>query len=154
MEPKSLKTETQIKERVLQMGTELTRKFEGLEPVVVCVLKGSFIFFSDLIRAIDLDVTCEFLAVSSYKDQKVSSGEVEVTLDLSGPIEGKDVLLIEDMVDSGLTMNYLKDMFKARKPKSLTTVCLLLKPKALKAACQIDLVARISNKVPEKLKRT
>ena len=144
---KILKTEDEIRARVRELGQLITQKFKATsgaagnsEPVAICILNGSFVFYSDLIRAIDLDLTCEFLGVSSYKDQKVSSGEVKVTLDLTAPLEGKDVLLIEDLVDSGLTMNYLIETIKARKPKSLTTVSLLLKPKALKIKCPIDFV--------------
>ena len=140
MDLKILKSSVEISARLAEMGSELTEKFKETEPVVICVLKGSFVFFSDLIRNIELDMTCEFLGVSSYRDKNVSSGEVEVTLDLSGPIEGKDVILIEDLVDTGLTMNYLVSMLKARRPKSLTTVCLLFKPKALKAPCVVDCV--------------
>jgi hypoxanthine phosphoribosyltransferase len=137
---KILKSADEIRTRVCEMGKALSKEFQGSEPVAICVLSGSFIFYSDLIRAIDLEMTCEFLGVSSYKDQKVSSGEVALTLDLSAPIDGKDVFLIEDLVDSGLTMNYLTSMIKARKPRSLTTISLLLKPLALKAPCPLDLV--------------
>jgi hypoxanthine phosphoribosyltransferase len=137
---KILKTREEIQARVDEMGRTLTEKFRGKEPLCVAILNGSFVFFSDLIRAIDLDLTCEFLGVSSYGDKMVSSGEVKVTLDLSYPIEGRDVILIEDLVDSGLTMNYLVGLMKARRPRSLTTVALLLKPKALKEPCPVDLV--------------
>ena len=135
---KTLYSESQIKARVKELGETLSKKFKGSEPTAICVLSGSFMFYSDLIRAIDLDMTCEFLGVSSYKDKKVSSGEVAVTLDLEVPLQGKDILLVEDLIDSGLTMNYLIETLKARNPKSLTTVALLLKPKALKVPCKID----------------
>src|ERR1700731_2084623 len=122
MKPKVLKSEKEIRARVKELGQLITQKFKGTEPVAICILNGSFMFYSDLIRAIDLDVTCEFLGVSTYKDQKVSTGEVEVTLDLSGPLQNQDVILIEDLVDTGLTMNYLVGMLRARRPRSLTTV--------------------------------
>lgn len=137
---KVVKSEDEIRQRVRELGAELTKRFKGKEPVVVCVLNGSFIFYSDLIRAMDLDLSCEFLGVSSYKDKKVSSGEVQVTLDLDFPLEGKDIVLVEDLVDSGLTMNFLTEMLRARQPRSITTVALLLKPKALKTKCGLDLV--------------
>lgn len=137
---KVLKSQEEIKKRIDEMGRELTKKFKGCEPVAICVLQGSFVFFSDLIRSLDIDVTCEFLAVSSYKDQKVSSGEVKITLDIDSPLEGKDVILIEDLVDSGLTMNYLIRNINAHNPKSLTTVALLDKPTAHKVDCHLDLV--------------
>ena len=130
----------EIKNRVEAMGKQLTQNLQGTQPVAICILSSSFIFYSDLIRHIDLEMSCEFLGVSSYKDKNVSSGEVNITLDLAAPLEGKDVILIEDLVDSGLTMNYLIHSLKARRPKSLTVVCLLLKPGALKIPCKPDLV--------------
>ena len=108
--------------------------------VAICILKGSFVFYSDLIRAMDIDVQCEFFGVSSYHGNMTSSGEVKVTLDLANPIEGRHVVLVEDIVDTGLTMNYLKTTLLSRKPKSLTTVTLLEKPDALKVPCELDYV--------------
>lgn len=131
--------ESDIQAKVKEMGAALSKKFKGEEVVAVCVLKGSFMFYSDLIRNIDGDITCEFFGVSSYHGT-TSSGEVKVTLDLASPVEGKHVLLVEDIVDTGLTMNYLKNSILARKPKALTTVALLEKPEALKVKCEIDLV--------------
>ncbi len=133
-------SEEQIQAKVKEMGAALTKKFKGQEVVAVCVLKGSFVFYSDLIRNIDTDVTCEFFGVSSYHGGTTSSGEVKVTLDLASPVEGKHVLLVEDIVDTGLTMNYLKTAMISRKPKSLTTVTLLEKPDALKVKCELDYV--------------
>ncbi|MBL7671942.1 MAG: hypoxanthine phosphoribosyltransferase [Bdellovibrionaceae bacterium] len=138
-------TETQIQKRLKEIGGELTKKFKNKKVVAVCVLKGSFIFYSDLIRNIESDIACEFFGVSSYQGMS-SSGEVKVTLDLSTPIEDKHVLLVEDIVDTGITMNYLKSSILSRKPASLTTVSLLLKPEALKVPCEIDHVGfKISN---------
>ena len=141
----NLKLSSYIKEEAIQakvkeLGQIITKKFEGKDVVAVCVLKGSFVFYSDLIRAIDTDITCEFFGVSSYHGGTSSSGEVKVTLDLSTPVEGKHVILVEDIVDTGLTMNYLKTAINSRKPKSLTTIALLEKPDALKVPCEIDMV--------------
>lgn len=130
-------SEEKIQQKVKDIGAELTKKFKGEKVVAVCVLKGSFIFYSDLIRSIDADITCEFFGVSSYHGA-TSSGEVKVTLDLSSPVEGQHVILIEDIVDTGLTMNYLKNAILSRKPTSLTTVALLEKPEALKVPCKLD----------------
>lgn len=139
-------TEAQIQEKVANIGATLTKKFEGKKVVAICVLKGSFMFYSDLIRSINTDVTCEFFGVSSYHGGTSSSGAVKVTLDLTHSIEDKHVILVEDIVDTGLTMNYLKNSIMARKPASLTTVALLEKPEALKVPCQIDHVGfRITN---------
>lgn len=133
-------SEEQIQTKVKELGAELTKKYQGKDLVAICVLKGSFMFYSDLIRTLQTDVQCEFFGVSSYNGNMTSSGEVKVTLDLGHPIEGKNVILIEDIVDTGLTMNYLRSNILSRKPKSLTTVALLEKPEALKVKCEIDLV--------------
>lgn len=138
-------TEEQIQQKVKEISATLNKKFKNEKVVAVCVLKGSFMFYSDLIRAMDGDVTCEFFGVSSYHGA-TSSGEVKVTLDLASPIENCHVILVEDIVDTGLTMNYLKNSILARKPKSLTTVALLEKPDALKVKCDVDHVGfKIAN---------
>jgi hypoxanthine phosphoribosyltransferase len=125
---------------VRQIGSELTKRFAGKDVVAVGVLKGSFMFYADLIRAIDLDIACEFCGVSSYQGGLTSSGEVRVTLDLNSPIRGRHLLLIEDIVDTGLTMQFLKQHFSARTPASITTAALLLKPHSLKVDCPIDYI--------------
>ncbi len=145
----SLKTyisEEQIQSKVKELGKILSEKFKNEKVVAVCVLKGSFMFYSDLVRNIEADITCEFFGVSSYQGGTSSSGEVKVTLDLAGPIEGCHVVLVEDIIDTGLTMNYLKKALLSRKPKSLTTIALLEKPDALKVKCEIDHVGfKIAN---------
>lgn len=128
----------QIEEKVQEIGAKITEQFRGEDLVAVCILKGSFVFFSDLVRNIDLDIQCEFMGVSSYLGQTQSSGEVKVTLDLTTPLENKNVLLVEDIVDTGLTMNYLKKNIMSRMPKKLVTTALLLKPAALKTDCTLD----------------
>ncbi len=133
----TLISEQDIQKRIAAIGAELTKKFKGKDLVAICVLRGAFMFFSDLIRQIDAEVRCEFFGVSSYNKMK-SSGEVKLTLDLTHPIEGKDILLVEDIVDTGLTMNYLVKTLEARQPKSITTASLLFKPKALKVDCELD----------------
>ena len=130
--------EEEIQAKVKEIGQKISQKFKDEELIAVCILKGSFVFYSDLIRAIDSKVTCEFFGFSSYHGGTSSSGEVKVTLDLSTPIEGKNVLLVEDIVDTGLTMNYLVNALASRKPKSLTTVSLLEKPDALKVPCKVS----------------
>jgi hypoxanthine phosphoribosyltransferase len=143
MEKLTLKTivsEKDLQKRIAEMGITLTDKFKGKELVAICVLKGSFIFFSDLIRKIECDMVCEFMGLSSYHNQAFSSGEVKLTMDLNSGIEGKHVLLVEDIVDTGITMNYLQKILEPRKPKSITTVTLLNKPEAMKVKCHLDLV--------------
>lgn len=133
-----LLTEKQIQERVKSLGEALTDKFRNKDLVAVCILKGSFVFFSDLIRHMNLDFKVEFLSVSSYHGGTRSSGEVKMTLDLATPIEDKHVLLVEDIVDTGLTMKYLINYLDQRKPKSITTCSLLFKPTALKTEVKLD----------------
>lgn len=145
LEIKPYLSEEEIHKKVSEIGAALTKKFKGQKIVAVCVLKGSFMFYSDLIRKIDTEVTCEFFGVSSYQGTS-SSGEVKVTLDLTRPVQDQHVLLVEDIVDTGITMNYLKNSILARKPASLTTVALLEKPEALKVQCKLDHVGfKISN---------
>lgn len=132
--------EKKIATRVKEMGKEITKLCKDGDWTVVCVLKGSFMFFADLVRLIDADVKTEFLGTSSYGNSTKSSGEVKLTLDLTNAIEGKNVLLIEDIVDTGLTMDYLAKTLKMRKPKSVKTCALLLKPDALKVDLKLDYV--------------
>ncbi|MFP5519107.1 MAG: hypoxanthine phosphoribosyltransferase [Bdellovibrionia bacterium] len=139
-------TEDQIQKKVSEIGKALSDKYRGKKVTAICVLKGSFMFYSDLIRQIDTDITCEFFGVASYHGGTSSSGEVKVTLDLAQPVEDRHVILVEDIVDTGLTMNYLINSIKARKPASLTTVALLEKPEALKVPCHLDYVGfKITN---------
>ncbi|MBC7420443.1 MAG: hypoxanthine phosphoribosyltransferase [Bdellovibrio sp.] len=146
LELKTYLSEEKIQQKVAEIGKALTEKFKGKKVTAVCVLKGSFMFYSDLIRQINTDITCEFFGVSSYHGGTSSSGEVKVTLDLSSPIEGQHVILVEDIVDTGLTMNYLKKSIESRNPASLTTVALLEKPEALKVPCKLDHVGfKITN---------
>ncbi len=131
-------SETEIQKKVKDIAGKLNQTFKNKPVVVICVLKGSFMFYSDLIRNLDLELQCEFFGVSSYHGNTTSSGEVKVTLDLTYPVEDKNLILVEDIVDTGLTMNYLKASMLSRKPKSLTTVSLLEKPDALKVPCEVD----------------
>ena len=106
----------------------------------VGVLKGAFVFLADLLRAMDGPVTCDFLAVSSYGAGDTSSGEVRLTRDLDQPIDGRDVVLLEDIVDTGQTLRYLQQWLAARRPRTLRTVCLLDKPARRQVEVQVDYV--------------
>lgn len=132
-------SEEKIQDRVREIAKSINQQYKGQELLAICILKGSFMFYSDLIRNLEGHIQCEFLAVSSYSGMS-SSGEVKVTLDLSRPIEGKNVLIVEDIVDTGLTMNFLKSLLLARKPLSLKTAVLLHKPEALKVPCELDYI--------------
>jgi len=136
----------QIKERVQEMGAEIKERFKGEELTAICVLKGSIMFYSDLIRAIDMDLKCDYIGASSYLGGTETSGEVKMTLDLSFSVKDRNVLLIEDIVDTGITLNYLQDTLQARQPKALATATLLNKPEAHKVSSEVDYVGfNISN---------
>jgi hypoxanthine phosphoribosyltransferase len=132
--------EKKILSRVKEMGEEITKLARKEDLILISVLKGSFMFFSDLVRNIDADVRIEFLGCASYGNAMKSSGEVKLTMDLTTSIEGKTVMLVEDIVDTGLTMEYLMKALGARKPKDVLTCALLLKPDALKTKLKLDYV--------------
>jgi len=117
--------EEELLEKVRELGQKITRDYKGIPPVLIAILKGSFIFVADICREISLPITFDFMAVSSYGNSKVSSGVVRITKDLDFSIEGKDIIIIEDIIDSGRTLNYLIKNLEARNPKSIE-VCALL----------------------------
>ncbi len=121
-------SEQEIQDRIAELGAEITRDFKGQPLHVIGVLKGCFVFMSDLVRKIELDCSMDFLGLSSYGSRTSSSGVVRMTQDLSTPIEGKHVLLVEDIVDTGLTMKYLIDNLQTRRPESISVCSLLHKP--------------------------
>lgn len=127
-----------LAERVQALGQQIAADYADKDLVLVCVLKGSFVFCADLARAIDLPLSIEFLGVKSYGDAQETSGVVQITSDLSRPIEGKDVLIIEDIVDTGLTMQYLRENFETRKPRSVKLCALLHKPSRARVPAVID----------------
>ena len=137
-QPSILIPEVRLQARVTELAEEILHDFRGQELTAVCILKGSFVFFSDLIRKLDLPMTCEFLGVSTYGNKMVSSGEVKITLDLNEPLENKHVLVIEDIVDTGLTLSYIMNSLRARKPASIKSCALLMKPECLKTQVDVD----------------
>lgn len=126
---KVLFTEEEIKNRVKELGQEITRAYVGKKPHLVCILRGAVIFLSDLIRHIDLPITIDFMAVSSYGKGTKSSGIVKIIKDLDESIENKDVLIVEDIIDTGLTLEHLTKIFWARNPKDVK-ICVLLDKEA------------------------
>ena len=118
----------QISERIQELGSQITREYAGKELVLVGVLKGSCIFMADLMRAIDLSLTIDFMAVSSYKDGTKSTGDVEILKDLSNPIRGKHVIVVEDIVDTGLTLSRLLEILGTRGAASVKLASFLDKP--------------------------
>lgn len=121
-----LLTEEQIKERVKEIGKQISEDYKGENILVVGVLKGSFVFMSDLVRAIDGDVSIDFIVASSYGDSIETSGSVEIKKDLDRSPAGKNVLIVEDIIDSGVTLKYLKDHYFAGKGAASVKVCTLL----------------------------
>ena len=122
---KVLIDEPDLKKKVRELGSELTADYKGKNPVLVSVLRGSFIFVADICRELKIPVTIDFMAVASYGDSMVSSGIVRITKDLEFSIEDREVLIMEDIVDSGRTLNYLIKNLRARNPKNIE-VCTLL----------------------------
>jgi len=118
-------TEKQLQKKVEELGRQITHEYQGRTMLLLCVLKGALMFMADLARAIDLPLEMDFMVVSSYGSATESSGVVRIVKDLEEPIEGKHVLLVEDIVDSGLTLHYLLDVLRTRKPASLR-VCTLI----------------------------
>jgi hypoxanthine phosphoribosyltransferase len=135
----TLITAEQIQQRVHALASEITRDHpDGVH--LVCVLKGAFMFLADLARAIDGNVTLDFMALSSYGNSTRSSGQVQVLKDLGAGIEGRDVVIVEDIVDTGLTLTYLQDILRARAPRRLRTACLLSKPSRRQTEVTVDYV--------------
>ena len=128
-----------IAARVAELGAQITRDYEGKDDVVVIgVLKGSVIFMADLVRHVALPVKLEFIGISSYGDETVSSGVVQITQDVSKPLEGKHVIVVEDIVDTGHTVHYLMENLATRRPASIKLAALLHKPERAERVVNID----------------
>jgi hypoxanthine phosphoribosyltransferase len=133
-----LLTREEIAGKVRELGAALSREYEGLEPLMVCVLKGSAVFYADLCRSMDIPLRMDFIAVSSYGRHSGSSGEVRLIKDLDESIEGRHVVVVEDILDTGLTLRYLADMLRSRAPASLKICVLLDKPERRRVAIEPD----------------
>jgi hypoxanthine phosphoribosyltransferase len=136
--PEALITEDEISLRIQALGNAITKDFEDEDLVVICVLKGAFVFCSDLIKKINRPISLEFISLSSYGDSTNSSGNVRLEMDITANIEGKNVLIVEDIVDTGLTIKTLMDIMAVRKPKTVKLASLLFKPIKLKHPVKID----------------
>jgi hypoxanthine phosphoribosyltransferase len=139
-ELKVLFSREQIAERVAELATQISRDFAGQSVIFIGVLKGAAIFLSDLAREVTVDATFDFIGVSSYGNGKQSSGEVKLTKDVDQPLTGKNIILVEDILDTGLTMTYLRKMFQAHQPKSLKIAALLDKRSRRTHPVQADYV--------------
>jgi hypoxanthine phosphoribosyltransferase len=129
----------QIQKRVAELAAEIRRDSPG-EVHLVAVLKGAFVFLSDLVRHMPGDVSLDFMALSSYAKGTTSSGEVRLLKDLDTSLDGKNVVIVEDIVDTGLTLTYLQDILRARNPKSLRTACLLSKPSRRQVDVKVEYI--------------
>ncbi|MDW7738588.1 MAG: hypoxanthine phosphoribosyltransferase [Bacillota bacterium] len=126
--PEVMLSAKEIDERIKEMAEQISKDYEGKKPLLIGVLKGAVIFLSDLIRHLSIPLEIDFMAVSSYGADTASSGVVRIQMDLEQSIKDKDVLIVEDIVDTGLTLNYLYENLSSRKPRSLKVVTLLDKP--------------------------
>ena len=131
-------TEEELKARVAEIAARIDKDYAGKEPMLISVLRGSFIFMADLARAITLPCTVDFMAVSSYGSGTTSSGQVKITKDLSESIEGRDIIVVEDILDSGNTLSYLFQLLQARHPASVRLCTLLDKPSRRTKAVTAD----------------
>ena len=139
-QPTVLIGEDELSARITALAAEIRSDIPTGQVHLICVLKGAFMFLGDLIRAIDGNVSIDFMACSSYGGGTSSSGEVRLSKDLDAGIEGRDVIVVEDIVDTGLTLHYLQEILLARGPRSLRTACLLSKPSRRKIEVKVDYI--------------
>lgn len=130
----------ELERKVKELGARISADFKGKEPVLVCTLKGAVVFYADLIRAIDIPVTLDFMGVSSYGAGTTNSGVIRIVKDLDRSIEGKHVIIVEDIIDTGLTLSHLKETLMLRNPASISICCCLDKPSRRKTDLKADYV--------------
>ncbi len=133
-------SERRLKTRIKELARTLNRDYRNKVPVFIGILNGSFIFFADLIREITIDCEVDFLKLSSYGDAKISSGNVRLLKDLNCQVTGRDIIIVEDIVDSGLSMQYIRDLILRQNPSSFRVVTLLYKPASVKTDIQLDYI--------------
>lgn len=136
-----------IQARVKELGSEISRDYYGKIPIFIGVLNGAFIFISDLIKNIEIECEIDFFKLSSYGDSKISSGKVRLLKELNCDVNGRDIIIVEDIVDTGLSIKYIEELFSKYSPKSMKVVSLLVKPESLKYDVKIDY---IGFKIPSK----
>ena len=135
---KVLLSEEQLSQKIAESGEEISKDYQGKEIVAICVLKGAILFMADLARAVKVPMALDFMAVSSYGNGTSTSGTVRILKDLDNSIEGKHVLVVEDIIDSGVTLKYLLKNLKSRKPASIKLCTLLNKPERRRVEVDID----------------
>jgi len=137
-QPKPLITQGKINQAVANLAAEINRDYRGKQPLLIGILKGSFVFMADLVRQLDLPIEVDFVKLSSYGSGTRTSGKVKVVQGLKSPIKGKDVLIVEDIVDTGLTISFLMDNLRKKRPASLKLCVLVDKPSEHKVPVTID----------------
>jgi hypoxanthine phosphoribosyltransferase len=141
IDPNVMLSAEQVQARITELAAEISRDYPpGDDLHLVAILKGAFLFLGDLIRAMPRTVTIDFMAVSSYAKGTTSSGEVRMINDLDSGLEGRNVIIVEDIVDTGLTLSYLQEILRARSPKTLRTACLLNKPSRRKVSVNVEYI--------------
>jgi len=137
---KVLVSEEEIQAKIVELGNQLTIDYKDKFPLAIGVLKGAMPFMADLLKRVDAHLEMDFMDVSSYGNSTVSSGEVKIVKDLNTSVEGRDILIVEDIIDSGLTLSYLKELFIYRKAKSVKIITLLNKPSGRKVDIEADYI--------------
>jgi hypoxanthine phosphoribosyltransferase len=132
--------EEKLQQRIKELGQEITRDYKGRTPVFIGVLNGAFLFLADLVKNVDADCEIDFFKLSSYGDAKISSGKVTLVKELNCDVTGRDLIIVEDIVDSGLSIKFIEEHISLHKPASVKVVSLLVKPKSLKYNIKIDYI--------------
>ncbi len=133
-------TEEIIQARIKEMGKQISEEYKGKTPVFIGVLNGAFLFLSDLIKNIDIDCEVDFFKLSSYGDEKISSGKVNLVKELNCDVNGRDIIIVEDIVDSGLSIKFIEELMEKHTPASMKVVSLLVKPNSLRYNVKIDYI--------------
>lgn len=137
---KVLLTEEQIQNRTKELAEQISNDYKNKVPVFIGVLNGAFIFMADLIKNVNINCEIDFFKLSSYGDAKISSGKVKLLKELNCDVTNRDIIIVEDIVDSGLSIKYIEEIFKERKPASMRVVSLLRKPQSIKYEIKIDYI--------------
>jgi len=133
-------SEEKIQKRIKELAEQISEDFKSTTPIFIGVLNGSFLFMSDLIRYVTVDCEIDFFKLSSYGDEKISSGKVKLIKELNCEVNDRDIIIVEDIVDTGLSIKYIEELFEEKRPKSMKVVSLLVKPGSLKYKVKIDYI--------------
>ena len=133
-------TEEQIQKRIDELGAEINKEYKSKLPIFIGVLNGSFMFMADLLKRIDINCEVDFFKLSSYGDEKISSGKVKLLKELNADVTDRHLIIVEDIVDSGLSISYIEEMFKDHNPASMRVASLLVKPNSIKYKVKIDYI--------------